>query len=113
MKCVRFSEFVEESADVRVLFIDNIGMLSSAYRYAYIAAIGGGFGKGIHNILEPACWGIPVVFGPNHEKFREAVDLEKNGGAKTFVTFDDLKRILDLWLLDEKNYTISAEIASK
>ena len=40
----------------------------------HIAAVGGGFGKGIHNILEPACWGLPVLFGPNHLKFREAVD---------------------------------------
>jgi 3-deoxy-D-manno-octulosonic-acid transferase len=113
VKHVRFSEFNELSADARVLIIDNIGMLSSAYRYAYIAAIGGGFGKGIHNILEPACWGIPVIFGPNFKKFREAVDLIDKGGAKSFLTFDDFKQILDLWLSDEKIYTISAEMASK
>jgi 3-deoxy-D-manno-octulosonic-acid transferase len=113
VKYVRFSEFNELSADARVLIIDNIGMLSSAYRYAYIAAIGGGFGKGIHNILEPACWGIPVIFGPNFKKFREAVDLIDKGGAKSFLTFDDFKQILDLWLSDEKIYTISAEMASK
>jgi 3-deoxy-D-manno-octulosonic-acid transferase len=113
VKYVRFSEFSEISADARVLIIDNIGMLSSAYRYAYIAAIGGGFGKGIHNILEPACWGIPVVFGPRYENFKEAVDLLNAGAAKTFLTLDDFKSILDLWLSDEKIYTISAEIASK
>jgi 3-deoxy-D-manno-octulosonic-acid transferase len=113
VKCVRFSEYSEPSADARVLIIDNIGMLSSAYRYAYIAAIGGGFGKGIHNILEPACWGIPIIFGPNHEKFREAVDLLNTAGAKSFVTFNDFRNILELWLSDEKIYTISAEIASK
>jgi 3-deoxy-D-manno-octulosonic-acid transferase len=113
VKYVRFSEYSEVSADARVLIIDNIGMLSSAYRYAYIAAIGGGFGKGIHNILEPACWGIPIAFGPRHENFKEAVDLLSAGGAKSFLTFDDFKRILDLWLSDEKIYTISAEIASK
>jgi 3-deoxy-D-manno-octulosonic-acid transferase len=113
VKCVRFSEFSEASADARVLIIDNIGMLSSAYRYAYIAAIGGGFGKGIHNILEPACWGIPIIFGPNHEKFREAVDLLNTAGAKSFITFNDFRNILELWLSDEKIYTISAEIASK
>ena len=110
---VRFSEFSEASADARVLIIDNIGMLSSAYRYAYIAAIGGGFGKGIHNILEPACWGIPVVFGPNYEKFREAVDLKDAGGAKSFVTFDDFKGILDEWLKDGKLYSSYADVASK
>jgi 3-deoxy-D-manno-octulosonic-acid transferase len=113
VKYVRFSEYTEGAADARVLIIDNIGMLSSAYRYAYIAAIGGGFGKGIHNILEPACWGIPVVFGPNHERFREAVDLKKKGGAKSFITFDEFKGILDLWLEDEKLYKDSAEIAAK
>jgi 3-deoxy-D-manno-octulosonic-acid transferase len=113
VKCVRFSEYSETSANARVLIIDNIGMLSSAYRYAYIAAIGGGFGKGIHNILEPACWGIPIIFGPNHEKFREAVDLLNTAGAKSFVTFSDFRNILELWLSDEKIYTISAEIASK
>jgi 3-deoxy-D-manno-octulosonic-acid transferase len=88
-------------------------MLSSAYRYAYIAAIGGGFGKGIHNILEPACWGIPVVFGPRYENFREAVDLLGLKGADTFLTYEDFKRIMDLWLSDEKIYTFSAEMASK
>jgi len=113
VKYIRFSKYNEDYADARVLIIDNIGMLSSAYRYAYIAAIGGGFGKGIHNILEPACWGIPVLFGPRYENFKEAVDLLSVGGAKSFLTFDDFKRILDFWLSDEKIYTISAEIASK
>jgi 3-deoxy-D-manno-octulosonic-acid transferase len=113
VKCARFSEYTEVSSDLRVLIIDNIGMLSSAYRYAYIAAIGGGFGKGIHNILEPACWGIPVIFGPNHEKFREAVDLKKKGGAKSFLAFNDFKSILDLWLTDSKLYKTSSEVAAK
>jgi 3-deoxy-D-manno-octulosonic-acid transferase len=111
VKYVRFSEFNELSADARVLIIDNIGMLSSAYRYAYIAAIGGGFGKGIHNILEPACWGIPVVFGPNFKKFREAVGLIDKGGAKSFLTFGEFKKILDLWLSDESLYKKSADVA--
>ena len=112
VKCVRFSEFSNSSADARVLIIDNIGMLSSAYRYAYIAAVGGGFGKGIHNILEPACWGIPVLFGPNYKKFKEAVDLLNTGGAKSFSSYYDFKNLLDLLLKDNKIYTISAGIAS-
>jgi 3-deoxy-D-manno-octulosonic-acid transferase len=112
VKYVRFSKFNEASADSRVLIIDNIGMLSSAYGYAYIAAIGGGFGKGIHNILEPACWGIPVVFGPKYKNFKEAVDLLKSGSARSFGTFSEFKEILDLWLFDDKIYTISARLAS-
>jgi 3-deoxy-D-manno-octulosonic-acid transferase len=112
VKCVRFSQYDESMADARVLIIDNIGMLSSAYRYAYIAIIGGGFGKGIHNILEAACWGIPVIFGPNHGKFREAVELIKEKGAMTFDSFENFSEILDKWLNDESSYLKSASSAS-
>jgi 3-deoxy-D-manno-octulosonic-acid transferase len=112
VKCVRYSEFNSDAPDARVMIIDNIGMLSSAYRYAYIAAIGGGFGKGIHNILEPACWGIPVMFGPRHEKFREAVDLIKEEGAFSFNSLSDFSEILDNWLSDEPFYLKSAEKAT-
>jgi 3-deoxy-D-manno-octulosonic-acid transferase len=109
---VRFSEYNEDAADARVLIIDNIGMLSSAYKYAYIAAIGGGFGKGIHNILEPACWGIPVIFGPNHKKFREAIDLVNEKGAMTFDSFGIFSGIVDKLLTDEPFYLKSAKAAS-
>lgn len=77
-KTVRYSRLKtapERFADKEVLIIDNIGMLSSLYQYGRVAYIGGGFGKGIHNILEAAVWGIPVVFGPNFQKFKEARDL--------------------------------------
>ncbi len=109
VKHVRFSEFNESSVDARVLIIDNIGMLSSAYKYAYIAAIGGGFGKGIHNILEPACWGIPIMFGPRHKKFKEALDLINEKGAMTFDSFGDFSDILDKWLSDKLFYLKSAK----
>jgi 3-deoxy-D-manno-octulosonic-acid transferase len=77
--------------DYQVLIIDNIGMLSSLYRYADIAYIGGGFGVGIHNILEAATFGLPVVFGPNYGKFQEAVDLVESGGAFPVNNFESLK----------------------
>jgi 3-deoxy-D-manno-octulosonic-acid transferase len=112
VKYVRFSEYGENGSDARVLIIDNIGMLSSAYKYACIAAIGGGFGKGIHNILEPACWGIPVMFGPRHKNFREAVDLINEKGAMTFDSFGKFSDILDGWLTDEQFYLKSAKAAS-
>lgn len=111
-KCVRFSRYTESESDARVLIIDNMGMLSSAYRYAYVAAVGGGFGKGIHNILEPACWGIPVLFGPRHEKFREALDLIRNGGGLTFSSFGSFRMIIDNLLDDETFYFKSARSAS-
>ncbi len=112
VKTVRFSDFRESEKDARVLIIDNIGMLSSAYRYSYIAAIGGGFGKGIHNILEAACWGVPVMFGPRHKKFREAVELIKENGAASFDSFSTFRDILEKWLLDEPFYLKSANAAS-
>ncbi len=112
VKCVRFSEFRDSDSDARVMIIDNIGMLSSAYRYAHIAAIGGGFGKGIHNILEPACWGIPVMFGPEHKKFREAVDLINENGAMSFDSFRNFSIILDRWLSDDLFYLKSAKAAA-
>ncbi|MBR5856162.1 MAG: 3-deoxy-D-manno-octulosonic acid transferase [Bacteroidales bacterium] len=65
----------------QVLIIDCIGILSSIYKYGKFAYIGGGFGVGIHNILEAATYGIPVVFGPNYKKFKEATDLLELGGA--------------------------------
>lgn len=79
---IRYSVADKENiALAKVLIIDNIGMLSSLYRYGQIAYVGGGFGKGIHNILEAAVYGMPVVFGPEHTKFREALDLAKAGAA--------------------------------
>lgn len=67
--------------DVRVLVVDCVGILSGVYRFGKIAYIGGGFGVGIHNILEAAAWGQPVIFGPNYAKFKEATELIKLGGA--------------------------------
>src|SRR5690606_15007480 len=64
-----------------VLIMDNVGMLSSLYGYGDIAYIGGGFGAGIHNTLEAAAYGMPVVFGPNYNKFQEAKDLIQTKAA--------------------------------
>jgi 3-deoxy-D-manno-octulosonic-acid transferase len=65
----------------QVLIIDSIGLLSSIYQYGHIAYIGGGFGVGIHNTLEAAAFGLPLIFGPNYSTFMEAVELIKNGSA--------------------------------
>lgn len=79
---VRLSQATEsELVQARVLLIDSIGLLSAIYRYADAAYVGGGFGAGIHNVPEAAAWGVPVVFGPRHKKFREAVDLIRLGAA--------------------------------
>ena len=69
-----------------VMVIDSVGILSSVYRYGTIAYIGGGFGVGIHNILEAATFGLPLFFGPNFQKFREAMDLVELGAAFPVTT---------------------------
>ncbi len=83
-----------------VLIVDSIGLLSSLYRYGNIAYIGGGFGAGIHNILEAATFGLPVIFGPNYRKFREARDLADLGAAFPVTKYDDLHNAIRL-LLDD------------
>ncbi len=81
-QAVRLSAIDDEIPEGKnVLFIDAVGLLNNLYQYAYMAVIGGGFGKSIHNILEPAAFGIPVLFGPNHYKFKEANELIKSGGG--------------------------------
>lgn len=90
----------EAPVGTEVLVIDRIGLLSSIYAYADFAYIGGGFGAGIHNILEPAVYGLPVVFGPGHGKFAEAGALIKKGGAFSYETEEDLATILEKLLTD-------------
>lgn len=81
-KAIRFSRATPETVSTaRVLLIDNIGMLSALYQYADYAYVGGAFGKGLHNTLEPAAFGPPIFFGPTFQKFQEAVDLVTLGIA--------------------------------
>jgi len=79
---VRYTELEDSIPDgTRIILVDTIGKLSYIYRYGTLAYIGGGFGKGIHNILEAATYGLPVIFGPEHDKFSEAIELSSLGGA--------------------------------
>lgn len=104
LKSICFSEVKDETQldDYQVLIIDNIGMLSSLYQYADFAFIGGSFGKGLHNILEAATFGIPIFFGNKaYHKFQEAVDLVKQGGAYAVASTNDLGVILTDLRLNE------------
>jgi 3-deoxy-D-manno-octulosonic-acid transferase len=93
---VLFSNIKEpEAGRYQTLIIDSVGILSSLYRYGSLAYIGGGFGVGIHNILEAATFGLPVVFGPNYKKFKEAVDLKSLGGAFPIADFDELEAVFN------------------
>lgn len=81
-KAVRYTQATEENVrDAECLIIDCFGLLSSIYHYASVTYVGGGFGVGIHNVLEAAVWDKPVIFGPNNKNFQEAQGLRKAGGG--------------------------------
>ncbi|HMR45966.1 MAG TPA: glycosyltransferase N-terminal domain-containing protein [Bacteroidia bacterium] len=101
---------VKELLKADVLIIDKIGMLSKLYRFATITYIGGGFGKGIHNTLEAAVYGKPVIFGSNFQKFEEAKQLLESGGAFTISNFRELKTIFDELLNNNKKLEQAGEI---
>lgn len=82
------------------LIIDSFGMLSSIYRYGDITYIGGGFGAGIHNLPEAAVYGIPVIFGPNHQKFREAHGLLSEGGGFSINSKESFSALMNSFLAD-------------
>ena len=81
------------------LIIDCFGLLSSIYRYADVAYVGGGFGVGIHNLLEAAVWDVPVIFGPNNQKFQEAQGLKKSGGFEIH-DYDEFAALMDRFTAD-------------
>ena len=85
----------------RVLIINQIGLLSSIYRYGSVAYIGGGFGNGIHNTLEAAVYGKALVFGPNYERFREARDMIEKKGAMSISNEKDFQQIMSVLRTDE------------
>lgn len=95
-KVVRYTEATAENVkDAKCLLIDCYGLLSSVYRYGDISYVGGGFGVGIHNLLEAAIYGIPVVFGPNNQRFQEAQDLKACGGGFEISDVDSFTKCMD------------------
>jgi len=103
-----YSELKENSVssvNKQVLIIDNVGMLSRLYYYATFAYIGGGFTKdGIHNCLEAAVYGKPVVFGTNYAKYREAKDLIEVGGAFSVASAEEFERVIQNLIINDKEY---------
>jgi 3-deoxy-D-manno-octulosonic-acid transferase len=96
----------------QTLIIDNIGMLSSLYQYGHIAYIGGGFGVGIHNTLEAAAFGLPVIFGPEYDKFKEAKDLIDLQVGFSVSDENGLKKAFNFLTEDESRYlSISKKIS--
>ncbi|MBP6334270.1 MAG: 3-deoxy-D-manno-octulosonic acid transferase [Bacteroidia bacterium] len=103
----------EEIKNAQILVLDTMGHLSSAYKYGDIAYVGGGFGKGIHNTLEPAAHGLPVIFGPKHEKFREASALIQSGAGFIVQSEIELKEIVERLLTEKALLEEAGQSASK
>ncbi|OUJ74482.1 3-deoxy-D-manno-octulosonic acid transferase [Hymenobacter crusticola] len=100
-RAVRYSAAQPDTvAQASILIIDSIGLLRELYRYGSIAYVGGAFGKGLHNTLEAAVFGLPLVFGPRYEKFQEAQDLVALGSARSVETSAHLEGVLREWLMD-------------
>lgn len=110
-KTVRYTEATTENVvGAECLIIDCFGLLSSIYRYADVTYVGGGFGVGIHNVLEAAVWGKPVIFGPNNKNFQEAQGLLKAGGGFEVTSYDDFVGVMRK-LADDKALEQSRERA--
>lgn len=109
---LRYSQATLENVrDYRVLIIDGYGLLSSIYRYATVAYVGGGFGVGIHNVPEAAVYGIPVIIGPNHQRFAEAMALIAKGGCKSIENAEDFSIIMDDFLENPAHITQAGSAA--
>ncbi len=102
-RVVRYTQTTpEEAAEADCLVIDCYGLLSSVYRYGCVAYVGGGFGVGIHNVLEAAVWGMPVIFGPNNGHFAEARGLIDNGGGFEITSFEDFAALMSRFSADDE-----------
>jgi 3-deoxy-D-manno-octulosonic-acid transferase len=100
---IRYTEATPLNIDkTRILLVDTIGLLSSIYRYGHVAYIGGGFGVSIHNTLEAAVYGMPVVFGPKWQKFREARGLLQAEAALTVRNYKEFEQALDTALANQQ-----------
>ncbi len=106
--CYSEAGLVEDFSLQKVLIIDSIGMLSQLYQYGKVAYIGGGFGKGIHNTLEPAAFNLPILIGTNYEKFEEATQLIRIGGMFVVNDVETLAQHMKT-LEDKKYYTEAVE----
>ncbi len=104
LKCesIRYTKATKENVqNVRCIIMDCFGLLSSVYGYADVTYVGGGFGVGIHNLLEAAVWGVSVIFGPNNSRFQEAHDLMDCGGGHQINSFEDFSQLMDTYIKDE------------
>lgn len=111
---INYSEANTENVKNKsILFIDNIGMLSSLYQYAQFVHIGGAFGKGLHNTLEAATYGVPIFFGPNYQKFQEAIDLVNLGGGFSIQNTQEFTEKFTELYTDKSEHKTVCQITEK
>jgi len=96
--------------DFEVMIVDTIGLLTKIYSYAELAFVGGGFATGLHNTLEPAVFGIPVIIGPNFSGFKEAEDLVVNKGCLSLSTYEEFEKIVDAFVSNEEIRKVAGQI---
>ena len=102
-KTVRYTEATPETAaEAQCMIIDCFGLLSSIYHYGEVAYVGGGFGVGIHNVLEAAVWNVPVFFGPNNKRFQEAQQLLASGGGIEITNYSSFATAMQRFMDDDK-----------
>jgi 3-deoxy-D-manno-octulosonic-acid transferase len=112
LKTVRYTQTTpEEAAGADCLIIDCFGLLSSVYHYGEVAYIGGGFGVGIHNVLEAAVWSVPVIFGPNNKHFIEAQELMASGGGFQIDDYEQFDKLMTRFI-DSDDSRLKAGIAA-
>lgn len=114
-RTIRYSQISDNirMGDIQVFIIDTIGILSSLYAYGKIAYVGGGFGVGIHNILEATTYGMPVIFGPNYKKFKEANDLVSLSAAFPISNAAELDVIFNNLFENKENLTLASRLAKQ
>ncbi|MCF8317581.1 MAG: 3-deoxy-D-manno-octulosonic acid transferase, partial [Haliscomenobacter sp.] len=103
---ILFSKASEATGNERILLLDTLGMLKYAYRYAQLAYVGGGFGRGIHNLLEPIVYELPVIFGPHIKAFPEAHFLVENGGGFSIKNVKDWQLVLEKLMDPEDRHKV-------
>lgn len=109
---VRYTQATpEEAREADCLVIDCFGLLSSIYHYGDVAYVGGGFGVGIHNVLEAAVWDIPVIFGPNNGNFMEAQGLKAENGGFEITSYDDFHALMSRFMKDGDSLRKAGEAA--
>jgi 3-deoxy-D-manno-octulosonic-acid transferase len=101
LRFIRFSD-LNDFSDENVILVDGIGILMALYQYADVAYVGGSFRQGIHNVLEPAVYGIPVLYGPKHQNSQEALELARRGGSFVVTSQEECYTHLRKLLNDKK-----------